>query len=125
MLIDTDVLIFYSRGSSKAQKALGKLDTIYLSVVSYMEFLQGVKNKQELREFEKYLKQENIIILPINEEISMQASQMVKQYALSHSLYMGDALIAATALYYELTLLSANIKHYKMIEKLEWLTFKP
>lgn len=124
MLIDTDVLIFYSRGSSKAQKALGELDTIYL-VVSYMEFLQGVKNKQELREFEKYLKQENIIILPINEEISMQASQMVKQYALSHSLYMGDALIAATALYYELTLLSANIKHYKMIEKLEWLTFKP
>jgi predicted nucleic acid-binding protein len=56
MLIDTDVLIFYSRGSSKAQKALGELDTIYLSVVSYMEFLQGVKNKQELREFEKYLK---------------------------------------------------------------------
>jgi hypothetical protein len=125
MLIDTDILIFYSRGSIKAQQTLQQIDTIKLSIVSYMEYIQGVKNKRELQEFEKWLKQKDIMILPINEKISVQASQMVRQYALSHSLYMGDALIAATALHYKDSLLTANIKHYKMIESLELLIFKP
>jgi len=51
----------------------------------------------------------------------------LKIYAsvLSHSLSLADALIAATALHYQLPLLTANDKHYRMIADLNLDIFRP
>ena len=48
----------------------------------------------------------------IDEVISFQARQMVKQFALSHSMEMADALIAATAIFYNELLCTSNAKHF-------------
>jgi predicted nucleic acid-binding protein len=49
------------------------------------------------------------------EEISDHAVSLVKQHFHSYSLMLADALIAATALHYQLPLLTGNDKHYRMI----------
>lgn len=47
---------------------------------------------------------------------------MVRQYALSHNIEMGDALIAATALKHHELLCTGNAKHFTPISGLNWST---
>jgi len=46
MLIDTDVLIWVSRGNDKAIEVLDNIESIVISDVTYMELIQGAFNKQ-------------------------------------------------------------------------------
>ncbi len=62
-----------------------------------MEISQGVRNKAELRCYEKLLQELGIQIIDLNEEISVKARLWVRSFGLSHGLYLADALIAATA----------------------------
>ena len=45
MLVDSDVLIWYLRGLPKATLFLDALPAIRLSAISYMELVQGLRNK--------------------------------------------------------------------------------
>lgn len=61
-------------------------------------------------------------IVEMPAEVFQVARQLIKIYALSHGLRLADALIAATALVYELNLLTVNQKDFCFIPKLElWL----
>ena len=51
--------------------------------------------------------------------------QLIDTYALSHSVQLGDALIAATALEHNLTVLTANTKHFGSIDRLRIEAFVP
>jgi predicted nucleic acid-binding protein len=44
--------------------------------------------------------------------------ELVQQFAHSHSLYFADTLIAATAIHYVQSLITANDKHYAAIPEL-------
>jgi len=57
-------------------------------------------------------------ILPINTTISDLAMQLVNDYALSHGMQMGDALIAAIALEHGATVPTSNAKHYSTVDGL-------
>ena len=48
MLVDTDVLIWHLRGYAQATRRLDQLGALTLSAVSYLEVLQGMRNKDEL-----------------------------------------------------------------------------
>ena len=48
MLVDTDVLIWHLRGYAQATRKLDQVDALALSAVSYMELLQGMRDKTEL-----------------------------------------------------------------------------
>ena len=48
MLVDTDVLIWHLRGYAQATRRLDQLGSFTLSAVSYLEVLQGMRNKAEL-----------------------------------------------------------------------------
>ncbi len=124
-IVDTDVIIWYMRGNDKAAVILENLTNIMLSAVTYMELVQGMRNKAELSSLETTLSTWNATTIPINEDISNQALMLVKQYFHSHSVSLADALIAATALQYQLPLLTANDKHYKMIADLNLEIFRP
>ncbi|MCH7613969.1 MAG: PIN domain-containing protein, partial [Candidatus Marinimicrobia bacterium] len=97
MLIDTDVLIWYMRGNQKAFKLIENLNGFFISVVTYIELLQGMRNKQELIEFRKALRNWNCKIIHINEEISAKAMFYIERHYLSHSLQLADALVAITS----------------------------
>lgn len=125
MLIDTDVLVWYMRGNQHAYNAIEGQPGFSFSVITYMELVQGMRNKQELQELEKAIQRWNATVLHINEEISTKASKYVKQHYLSHSLELADALIGATAVVNQLPLLTANDKHYKVIQDITIDTFRP
>ena len=123
-LVDTDVIIWYMRGNEKAADVLDNMSSIIVSAVTYMELIQGMRNKAELSSLETTLTTWKATIFPITEEISDSAVSLVKQYFHSHSLMLADALIAATALHYQLPLLTGNDKHYRMIADLILEKFK-
>jgi predicted nucleic acid-binding protein len=119
MLIDTDVLIWYMRGNEKAYKIIENSNNFFISVVTYMELLQGLRNKKELNNLRKALHGWNTQILYISEEISAKAMFYVEQHFLSHSVQLADALIGATAIAYGFPILTGNDKHYKVMKHLE------
>jgi predicted nucleic acid-binding protein len=125
MLVNSDVIIWYMRGNIIARNVLDNLDNLTISAITYMELVQGMRNKAELTALETTLINWRATVLPLNENISEIAIMLVKQFFLSHSLMLGDALIAATALNSGLPLLTANNKHYQMINGLELLIFRP
>jgi len=125
MLIDTDVLIWYMKGNSQAFNIIENLSGFYMSVISYMELVQGMRNKIEFTELRKALRTWNTKILFVSEEISAKAMFYVEKHYLSHSLEIADALIAATAVANQLPILTGNDKHYKMIKELRVRQFRP
>jgi hypothetical protein len=124
-LVDTDVIIWYMRGNEKASVVLHGLENIAISAVTHMEVVQGMRDKRELATLTVTLVKWKAAVLPVNEAISNMAVQLVERHFLSHSLDMADALIGSTALFYHVPLLTANIRHYAVIDGLVLETFAP
>ena len=125
MVIDTDVLIWYMKGNEKAQRAIENSKNFFVSVVTYMELVQGMRNKNELNNFRRALHGWNSEILYISEEISVKAMFFVEQHYLSHSIQLADALIGATAIAYGIPILTGNDKHYKIFKDIQIKKFRP
>jgi hypothetical protein len=125
LIIDTDVLIWYLRGNTRAKEVVECQIPFSLSVVTYMELVQGMKNRNEFRLFQKQLSVWHARILHIDRDVSSRAMFYVQEYALSHSMALADALVAATVVQNADVLLTANEKHYRFIPTLEYAKFAP
>jgi len=125
MLVDTDVLIWNLRGNRAAAQRLDDAPGFWLSAVTYMELVQGMRNKQELRQLRQALIYWQASIRHLEEGISSRAMFLVESYALSHNMQMADALIAATAMEAGVPLLTANDRYYRHIDGLEIDVFRP
>jgi predicted nucleic acid-binding protein len=125
MIVDTDVLIWYMKGNAKAYKAIENSKNFFISVVTYMELVQGMRNKNELSQLRKALNAWNSKILYISEEISAKAMFLVEQHYLSHSIQLADALIGTTAIAYGLPILTGNDKRYKIFKDMQIKKFRP
>lgn len=84
-----------------------------------MELIQGMKDKSEYQRFQKTLKAWGVKVIHLDQEISARAIFYVQEYALSHSMMLADALIAATVIQANETLITGNDKHYKFIPTIE------
>jgi len=125
MLFDTDVLIFVQRGNIKAAALVESTEQRYISTQTYMELLQCAKSKAQHRIIQQFLKDFSFTVLPFTENIGHRASVYVEEYALSHAIRAGDAIIAATAVEHHLPLSTANAKHFRPIKELDLKVFKP
>lgn len=125
MIVDTDVLIWYLKGNENAYQLIENSSNFFISVVTYMELVQGMRNKKELNNFRKALQIWNAKILYISEEISTKAMFYIEQHFLSNSMQLADALIGATAIAYGNPVLTGNDKHYKVLNDLEIKRFRP
>ena len=125
VLIDSDVIIFMMRGHLGASARLRAEAHWRISAVTYMEVAQGCRNNLELASLKKGLQLRGADIFPVEKAISDTAIRLIDSYALSHAMQMGDALIAATALKYGLTVLTANVKHFGAVAGLPVETFTP
>jgi predicted nucleic acid-binding protein len=125
MIIDTDVLIWYMKGNQNAYKAIENTKHFFISVVTYMELVQGMRDKNELNNLRRALNAWSSKIFYISEEISVKAMFFVEQHFLSHSIQLADALIGATAITHRLPILTGNDKHYKIIKDLQIKRFRP
>ncbi len=124
MLFDTDVLISFQRGHAQAAEWIDASPLRLISAQTYMELLQGAQSKAQHKMIRDFLKDFEFECLPITHNISHRATIYVEEYALSHGMRAGDALIAATAMEYGHTLLSGNIKHFRCIPNLTLKIFK-
>ncbi len=117
MLIDSCILIAHFRGDTTITHFLlqnqGKMK---ISSITDMEIAQGVRNKAELKAYEKLLQQLGIQIIDLSEEMSIKARLWLREYGLSHNLYLADALIAATAKTQNLPLLTLNLKDFRFLD---------
>jgi hypothetical protein len=125
VLFDTDVLIWIQRGNAKAAEWVEKEGERSISVLTYMELLQGAREKRQHEYILDFLHEFNFQILPLSENIGHRAAIYIEEYSLSHGLRSGDAIIAATATENGLTLCTANAKHYKPIRELKLRVFRP
>ena len=125
MILDTDVLIWELRGNTKAQKIIHDNIPFSISVVTYIEMVQGMRNKAELNRFIRQLSHWDVDIIQINKDISTRAMIYVEEYFLSYSMELADALIAATCVNNSELLLTANEKHYKHIPNIQLKRFSP
>ena len=125
MLVDTDVLIWHLRGYPQATRRLDELGALTLSAVSWLEVLQGMRNKAELLAVKKMLDKRSARLLPVTEAITLRATELMESLTLSHGLQMGDALIAATAVEHQLPVLTANVKHFSAVASLTVEAFVP
>jgi predicted nucleic acid-binding protein len=125
LIIDTDVLIWYLRGNARARKTVEGHIPFSISVITYMELIQGMKSKNEFKLFQRQINRWNTDIIQIDKEISSRGMFYVQEYSLSHSMFLADALIAATVVQNSEKLLTANDRHYRFIPNIECLKFKP
>lgn len=118
ILCDTNIFISWFTGDDKtitSLQAIG-LENILIPSVTALELLQGIRNKQELVQFRKKLKNYNII--HFNEKTSQIAVELMVAFKLSMGLLIPDAIIAATALAYNLQLFTYNLKDFNFIPNL-------
>lgn len=120
-LADTTVLIDHLRGDKQATKFLEEFNP-YISMVTVAELIQGSRNKREQDAAYKICA--TLPQLAINKKISDLTIKLLKKFCLSSGLRFLDALIAATAQENKLTLVSANLKHFRVIKGLTLLSQK-
>ena len=125
MIFDSDILIWYFKRNEKAALLLNDVTARTISTQTYMEIMQGARSKVEQVIIRETLKVSNFRILALTDAIGHRATIYIEEYALSHGLRSGDALIAATAFEYGETLATGNAKHFQCIPGLELEIFKP
>ncbi len=125
MLFDTDILIWSERGNARAIGLIGDAEIRYISILSYMELLQGARNKSEIKIIKNFLSEGYFQTLPLTENIGHRALIYIEEYAQSHGLRSADSIIAATAVENNLALVTSNQRHFKPIHELNLYPFHP
>jgi predicted nucleic acid-binding protein len=117
LLIDTDVLVDFFRGYSKAV-AFVKTNSshIVLSSIVVAELYAGVKGDLELNALKNFISLFRVI--PVTSEIAKTGGLYKRDYGKSHGVGLADAIIAATCEAENAELKTLNIKHYPMIKGL-------
>jgi Predicted nucleic acid-binding protein, contains PIN domain len=124
VIVDTDILLEFSRGSDTAADRLektAKTFTLSISSITEMELIVGSLNKKHLYEIRRFI--EHFQVVNISEKISSRASGLIEQYCLSHGLLIPDALIAATALTFDEGLATKNQRDFRFIEGLRLIAY--
>lgn len=125
MIFDTNILIYVDRGVVSAKQLILDTQQRSISAVTYMEYVPFCRNKKELAIFENMLQALQFNIHEVDHGISYHARQLVRQFALSHSMEIGDALIAATAMARKELLCTSNVKHFSQINGLMLDHYQP
>ncbi len=124
MLFDTDIFIWVQKGNLKAARLMEASQERYLSVQTYVELLQNAQDKKQHKQIKDFLISFDFIVIPFTENIGHRACIYIEEYTLSNGIRAGDAIIAATAVENNLTLVTSNAKHFRMIRDLKLKIFR-
>ncbi len=118
VLCDTNVIIELLKDNQLINRQLKQIGqtNLYISTITAAELYFGALNKKELYFIQKRIN--SITHIPINESISDHFESLMVKYSLSHKLSIPDAIIAATALFFNLPLFTLNTKDFKYLPDL-------
>jgi predicted nucleic acid-binding protein len=125
MIFDTDVLIWFLRGDSRAARLIESQSDRAASIVSAMELLQGARSRGEIKTIHQFIQQSGIRLVSVSESIGHVALSLIEAHALGQGLRVADALIAATAREAALPLATGNVRRFRAIAGLEVKVFRP
>src|SRR3989339_1583160 len=128
-LIDTDWIIHYLNGQRETVKRLVSLrkEGLAISIISLAELYEGVYYSTNPEGDKKALDDflTGVSILGLEDEIcKIFGKERGKLRKLKIVIGDFDLLIAATCLCYNLTLLTNNIRHFKMVEGVNIVSIK-
>jgi predicted nucleic acid-binding protein len=117
ILIDTNTAIYLLNGDSTLARLLDQ-KSIYLSFISQLELLgfPGIMAESEKMILEML---DNCVVIDINNFIKWEVIRLRRSY----SLKLPDSIVAATALYFDLPLLTAD-KDFVKIEELNLMLYE-
>ena len=113
IFLDTNILIEYLNGNKSIISQYSP-NELFINDIVVMELYQGAKSKNDLRFIVNEIS--NFKILKTNDEIIKLATQLVKEYNLSHNMKMMDAIIASTVMIYDIPLMTLNLKDFRYLE---------
>ena len=117
ILLDTDVLVDFLRGHSKALAFVNaQSDRIILSSIVVAELFAGVRGDAEQVVLEDFISLFRVI--SVDAEIAKTGGLYKRDYARSHGIGLADAILAATAESENAELKTLNTKHYPMFKGL-------
>ena len=122
VLCDTNIIIEFLKETPLVVLNLDSIgkDSIYISSITAGELYFGALNKAELSLIRKKIT--SLVHIPITESISDIFEDLMIKYSLSHKLAIPDAIIAATALYFDIELFTYNLKDFRFIKDLRLYT---
>lgn len=131
-LVDSDVVADALKGKTQAVQLLSKLSTsstsstslalgqdgLAISLITYGEIYEGIlyskDPKMSERVFNRFLR--DVSVLPVTRPIMRQFSLLRGQLRVAGNIISDfDLLIAATAIYHNLTLVTRNTKHFQRV----------
>jgi len=116
-LIDSDIMVDFTRGAAEAVDYLQSLDrACRISAITALELIAGARSQREVTDLDILISIYEQI--PPTENVMRRAYYLMKTHAKSAGLRTLDAVIAATALEEGLTLAAKNRKHFQMIGEL-------
>jgi len=118
LLCDTCVIIDFMNGRSQVlNELIGSETTLFINSIIEMELLQGARDKKELCIIQNKL--HSFRLLNMQQDIFDLATEHVRKYGLSHSLALPDAVIGATAIFYQMPLFTYNRKDFKFLPNIQ------
>ena len=108
-LLDTNILIYYV-ANKIPEKELNKIEEILerdfnISIITKIEFLSwGFYDEKTFKQAKEFIELADVI--PLDNEIANTAINVRRKY----NLKLGDAVIAATTIFYNLILVTRNEK---------------
>jgi predicted nucleic acid-binding protein len=117
ILLDTDILVDFLRGHSKAMSFVKSSSAkIILSTIVVAELYVGVKGDAEQAVLDDFVSLFRIV--PVNAKIAKVGGLYKRDYGKSHGVGLADAILAATAEAENAELKTLNTKHYPMFKGL-------
>ena len=117
IFIDTNIAIYLLDGDTSLAEILHKKQ-LYLSFITQLELLgyPGLNNQQE-QQIEYML--ENCVVIDINSRIKQEVIKLRRSYAIK----LPDCIVAATAMYMDLPLITSD-KGFNKIEELNLMLYE-
>ena len=117
LLLDTDVLVDFLRGHSRAVAFVNAHSAqIILSSIVVAELYAGVRGDREQAALEALVSLFRVV--PVSGEIAKTGGLYKRDYGKSHGVSLADAILAATAEAENAELKTLNTKHYPMLKGL-------
>ena len=117
ILLDTDVIVDFFRGHSKAVAFVNAHSArIILSSIVVAELYAGVKGDAEQAALENFVSLFRVV--PVGTEIAKAGGLYKRDSGKSHGVGLADAILAATAEAENAELKTLNTKHYPMLKDL-------
>jgi predicted nucleic acid-binding protein len=116
-LLDTDVLVDFLRGYSKAVSLVHACsDRMILSSIVVAELYAGVKGDAEHAALDAFVSLFRVV--PVTHALAQSGGLLKRDYGKSHGVGLADAIVAATAQAENAELKTLNTKHYPMLKGL-------